>query len=190
MIVAVNFTPQDLARFAIAAQLTLLPALMGARFLLTLDLPRFSRLKRHPAERRAQFSERFRHVTIASAVMAILFAVFGNQMVGLLYGPDFIPLHSVMVLLALAAALRLVRAVPNTLLMSAGRTTAMLAGNLPRLLALPVALVLVARGHGLVSVVAVAVLSEAAGLLIGLALASTVAGEKVPANETSLEIVR
>ena len=44
LIVAAHFEPRELAAFAVAAQLALLPVLAGARFLLVFDLPRFAAL--------------------------------------------------------------------------------------------------------------------------------------------------
>ena len=55
------------------------------------------------------------------------------------------------------------------MLMAKGRTHMLLAGNLPRILALPVALVALAEGAGLAAVALIGVVSEAAGLVVGLA---------------------
>jgi len=168
LIVAVNFSPQDLAKFAIAAQLSLLPALIGARFLLSLDLPRFSKLRAHPDGLRKQYHSRLKWVVVTALVMLCVFATLGTQTVTWLYGEAFQPAPEIMTLLAAAAGLRLIRAVPNTLLLSRGKTLVMLACNAPRLIALLVALAFVANGHGLVSVVAIGMFSEAISLLFGL----------------------
>jgi O-antigen/teichoic acid export membrane protein len=140
-----------LAKFAISAQLSLLPALVGARFLLTLDLPRFSNNSTQPAALRKQYSDRLKQVGLVAVMMTSAFAILGTKAVAWLYGLAFVPLPEMMALLALAAGLRLVRAVPNTLLLSKGKTLMMLICNLPRLLALLVALAFIARGHGLVT---------------------------------------
>ena len=168
LIVAMNFSPADLAMFAISAQLTLLPALVGARFLLSLDLPRFSKLRAQPAELRRQYGIRLKWVVLTAVVMLFAFSTLGTQTVAWLYGTAFVPAPEMMTLLAAAAGLRLIRAVPNTLLLSRGKTLMMLACNAPRLIALLVALTLVANGYGLVTIVAIGMVSEALSLLIGM----------------------
>ena len=169
LLVAAYFEPRALAAFAIAAQLTLLPALAGARFLLAFDLPRFSAAVRSGGEWESVFRTRLLQVvSVAAALVAVLVA-FGNEVIGFLYGADFVGATIIVGLLALGAGIRLLRAVPNTLLMAMGRTSLLLVGNLPRILALFVALWALENGAGLVTVILVGVISEAAGLCIGLA---------------------
>lgn len=168
-IVAIYFEPGVLAAFAIAAQLTVLPALVGARFLLALDLPRFSRISERSGEWQFAYRLRLIQVTGVAAGLVISLGLFGESVVRLLYGQDFVTGSSVMELLALAAGLRLARAVPNTMLMALGKTPILLAGNLPRILAVFAAYVALANGAGLPMVALIGAASEAAGLFIGLA---------------------
>ena len=169
LIVAANFEPRVLAAFAIAAQLTLLPALAGARFLLTYDLPRCARLATKVSEWKTYFRVRLIQVTGISAVLTTCLVLYGNAVVDFLYGSEFVAGTAVLELLACAAGIRLIRAVPNTMLMAMGRTPMLLAGNLPRILALFVAMVALAEGAGLATVVLIGVVSEAVGLVISLA---------------------
>jgi O-antigen/teichoic acid export membrane protein len=172
MIVAVHFDLGLLAAFAIAAQLTLLPAIAGARFLLTLDLPRFSRDIVCGESWPADFRKRFLQVSGVAALLALGLSVLGNAFIGLLYGPEFLVEPIVLALLAVAAAIRLIRAVPNTLLMAAGRTAVLLACNLPRIAALLVALLAVINGAGLALVAGIGAVSEAISLACGLVAVS------------------
>jgi O-antigen/teichoic acid export membrane protein len=169
LLVAVYFEPEVLAAFALGAQLTLLPALAGAKFLLTFDLPRFARLTPQADAWQSLFRSRFARVAAIAAALVLALGVLGDELVGALYGAQFVLDPSVMGLLALAAGIRLLRAVPNTVLMAMGRTPVLLAGNLPRIAALCSALGALAFGAGLATVVFIGVLSEIAGLLIGLA---------------------
>ena len=169
LIVAVSFEPRVLAAFAIAAQLTLLPVLAGARFLLTFDLPRCARLAEKTNEWQTYFRKRLFQVMGLSALLVIVLCLYGNTLIGFLYGSEFIAETAVLELLACAAGLRLIRAVPSTMLMAMGRTPMLLAGNLPRILALFVALMAIAEGAGLVTVALIGVVSEAVGLVVGLA---------------------
>ena len=169
LLVAAHFEPRVLAAYAIAAQLTLLPALAGARFLLTFDLPRCAQLATKTNEWQRYFRARLLQVTGLSAVFAIILGLYGNELVGLLYGRDYVAEAAVLQLLACAAGLRLIRAVPNTMLMAMGRTPMLLAGNLPRILALFIALVALVEGAGLAAIALIGVISEAVGLVVGLA---------------------
>jgi O-antigen/teichoic acid export membrane protein len=168
LLVAVYFEPEVLAAFALGAQLTLFPALAGAKYLLMFDLPRFSRLTPRANAWQSLFRTRFLRIAAIAASLVVTLGVFGDELVGTLYGPEFTIDPWVMGLLALAAGIRLLRAVPNTVLMAMGRTPVLLAGNLPRIGALCIALGALATGKGLATVVFIGVLSEVAGLVIGL----------------------
>jgi O-antigen/teichoic acid export membrane protein len=168
VLIAIYFEPEVLAAFALAAQLTLLPALAGAKYLLTFDLPRFSRLTLRPNAWQPLFRSRLRRVAGIAATLTLVLGILGDELVGFLYGPQFVVDPAVMGLLALAAGLRLLRAVPNTLLTAMGRTTVLLACNLPRIVTLSLAFGALAIGAGPATVVFIGALSEAAGLMMGL----------------------
>ena len=186
LVVAANFEPRVLAAFAIASQLTLLPVLAGARFLLTFDLPRFAQLAEKTNGWQRYFRTRLLQVTGVSTLLVITLGLFGNTLVGFLYGSEFVAETAVLELLACAAGLRLIRAVPSTMLMAMGRTPMLLAGNLPRILALFVALVAIAEGAGLATVVLIGVVSEAVGLVVGLAALHGDYRRRSPLHHSSL----
>ena len=186
LIVAAYFEPRMLAAFAIAAQLTLLPVLAGARFLLTFDLPRWAQLAAKSSAWQRQFRFRLIQVCGVAAALAVTLGTYGNKLVGILYGREYVTEAAVLELLACAAGLRLVRAVPNTMLMAMGRTPMLLAGNLPRILALTVALIALAEGAGLVTVALIGVVSEAIGLVIGLAAVHGVFQRRSPLPQSSM----
>jgi O-antigen/teichoic acid export membrane protein len=169
LLVALHFTPEDLAKFAIAAQLTLLPTLAGARYLLAFDLPHFARLSEKSCELKRHFLNRMFFVTGIATVLALGLSLLGNATVSLLFGDSYVSAPAVMTLLAVTSGLRLVRAVPNTLLIASQRTSIILACNIPRIIALLLAVIFVANGAGLVHVVALGMVSEATSLVLGLA---------------------
>jgi O-antigen/teichoic acid export membrane protein len=105
VLIAIYFEPEVLAAFALAAQLTLLPALAGAKYLLTFDLPRFSRLTLRPNAWQSLFRSRLRRVAGIAATLALMLGILGDELVGFLYGPQFVVDPAVMGLLALAAGL-------------------------------------------------------------------------------------
>jgi O-antigen/teichoic acid export membrane protein len=122
---------------------------------------------------RRQYGIRLKWVVLTATVMLFAFATLGTQAVTWLYGAAFVPAPELMTLLAAAAGLRLIRAVPNTLLLSRGKTLMMLLCNAPRLIALLVALAFVAHGYGLVAIVTIGMFSEALSLLIGMGAVAT-----------------
>ena len=168
LIVAVNFPAAELARFALAAQLALLPALIGARYILALELPRFASLARQDADFEGYLATRLGWIT-GTAVLGVLgLGICGNFLVEALYGSEYRVAGAVFWLLAVASGLRLIRAVPSTALMALERTQLLFLSNLPRLVTLPVAVVAVAMGAGMTAVVALGAVGEA--LSLGVAL--------------------
>jgi O-antigen/teichoic acid export membrane protein len=96
---------------------------------------------------------------------ALVLALFGSQAIGLLYGPEYMPDQMLMVLLSACSAIRLIRSLPNTWLMSLERTEVLLFSNLPRLFALAAAVAWIQRGAGLVTLAGFSLVSEAVSLV-------------------------
>jgi O-antigen/teichoic acid export membrane protein len=168
LIVALHFPAADLARFAIAAQLALLPALVGARYILAAELPRFARLIDDPSMSRIHLVAQLRSVACVAVGGAIVLGGAGDWLIQFLYGSSYAVSADVFWLLTLAAALRLVRAVPNTQLIAMERTATVMMSNLLRLLAVPLAFYLAMRGVDLLTIVALGTAGEALSLAIAL----------------------
>ena len=96
----------------------------------------------------------------------------GNLLIAALYGGEYRIPPAVFWLLAVAAGLRLIRAVPSTALMALEKTRLLMLSNLPRLATLPLALFAVTLGGGLAAVAAIGVVGEALGLAVTLFLMS------------------
>jgi O-antigen/teichoic acid export membrane protein len=169
LVVALHFPAAELARFALAAQLTLLPALIGTRYLLASELPRFARLSREDAGIGSYCLALLHRVGMVSLAGALVLGLGGNVLVGLLYGEAYRVDPLVFWLLAAGAGIRLVRAVPSTAFMALERTHFLLLSNLPRLVTLPVAFWSAATGGGLAAIVTIAFIGEALSLAVGLA---------------------
>ena len=170
-IVAFNFTAEDLARFSLAAQLCVLPALIGGRYLLAAELPRVASLVNANADMFQHCLNLMVRVAGISIIGAIALASTGNALVEFIYGEAYSMTSSVFTFFAIAAAARLIRAVPTIALMAMERTSLLLVGNLTRLLALPVALWSVSNGAGLTFLVALGASAELLSLLITVAAA-------------------
>ena len=87
--------------------------------------------------------------TARSAAEKALDLIANDLLIEALYGGQYRVAPAVLGLLAAAAGLRLIRAVPSTALMALERTRPLFLSNLPRLVTLPVALAAVALGGGL-----------------------------------------
>ena len=168
LIVAVGFPAVELARFALATQLTLLPALVGARYILASELPRFAKIVRQPSGFDAYLAARLGWITGAAVLGVLGLGLCGNLLLETFYGYEYRVAVAVFWLLAVAAGLRLIRAVPSTALMALERTQLLFLSNLPRLLTLPIAVVAVAQGGGLTAVVAIGAVGEALSLAAAL----------------------
>jgi O-antigen/teichoic acid export membrane protein len=168
LIVAVHFPAAELARFALAAQLTLLPALISARYLLASELPRFARLAQRPGDFDRYLAMKSGRAAAVALLGVIVLGLAGNLMVATLYGEEYRVAPLLFWLLAAASALRLVRAVPSTALMALERTRTLFLCNLPRLVVLPLALLAAALGGDLAAVVTMGVVGEALSLTVAL----------------------
>lgn len=183
LVVALHFPAAQLAGFALAAQLTLLPALIGTRYVLATELPRFVRLSQE-AGIGSHCLALLHRVGFASLAGVAVLGMGGNALVGLLYGEVYRVDPLVFWLLAAGAGIRLVRAVPSTAFMALERTHVLLLSNLPRLVTLPVAFWSAASGGGLAAIVTIAVIGEALSLAVGLA-ALAVSGAGVVGRESA-----
>lgn len=166
LVVALNFSAAELAGFALAAQLTLLPALIAGRYLLAHELPIFARLSRNAEGVGGHCLLLLRRITPLSLAGVLAFGVGGNALVGWLYGEAFMVAAPVFWALAAGAGIRVIRSVPGTMLMALERTQYLIISNLPRLVTLPLALWSAMHGGSLATVVAIGVIGEALSLLV------------------------
>jgi O-antigen/teichoic acid export membrane protein len=187
LIVAVHFSAAELACFALAAQLTLLPALIGARYILALELPRFASLARQPTGLEAYLGSQLRRIAGIALLGVVGLGLFGNPLVELLYGDEYRIAPAVFWLLAATSGLRLIRAVPSTALMALERTRLLFLSNLPRLITLPIAGVAVALGGGLAVVVVIGAIGEA--LSVAFALVSLTASRPQRAGAAGRQLM-
>ena len=175
VLVAAELPAAELARFIVIGQCALLPVLAATRVVLATELPRLARLRADGPALRIRLRDDLHHVTLAAGAGATAFAVFAPPLVQLLFGDDFRPTPGLAAAFAVAAGLRLIRAVPNVALMALGRTRTLLLAGLPRLAAVACVAVLLATGAlvadagALEAVVLAGAAGELASLLLALA---------------------
>jgi len=168
LIVALNFSASDLARFALASQLALLPSLIGVRYLLASELPRLSRLSREAGMLGSYCASLMGKVFVVAVVGAATIGLLGNGFVIALYGSEFQLDGAVFWCFGAWAGLRLIRAVPTTAIMAIEKTQLVLLCSLPRIGSLVAAFWWAGHGGGLVGIAFLAVLGEAACLVTTL----------------------
>jgi coenzyme F420 hydrogenase subunit beta len=182
VLVAAELPAAELARFIVVGQCALLPVLAATRVVLSTELPRLARLREDGAALGARLRGNLGHAALAGAAGAIAFTAFAPALVPLLFGPDFSPTVGLAAAFGAAAALRLVRAVPNVALMALGRTRALFMAGLPRLGAVVGVFFLIAAGAPALDARAleVIVLAGAAGELASLLLALVLVSRALP----------
>lgn len=170
VVVATLLTPADLALYVVVAQCALLPALVGARLMLSIGLPRYSELLLKPAAfKRRMHRDLLAHGSIA-ALGICAFTLLAPALIATLFGPAFAPDAALALAFGTAAAGRLIRAVPATALMAEGRTLALLTSNLPRLAAVGVMLAFALDGASLLALTTIGAIGEWLALLATLAI--------------------
>jgi len=191
LVAALYFPADQLARFAIAAQLTLLPALIGARYLLAAWLPEMARQRTEPEAFRRHHAVLLCRTAVVAGAGAVLFGIWGNLLIGLLYGAAFLVTPELLWPLALAAAVRLLRAVPGTALLALERTRLLFASNLPRVLTVALACGVAADGGDLAAIALIALAGETASLAIALIFVGKARGATASARpQLALEMSR
>lgn len=142
----------ELGRYSAVQLLIFYPTAIALRFLVNVHLPNLA-ASRDSREAFFRNSEQLAGRTaMISMAMAVGFAVVGPFVTPLLYGKAFAQLPIVFALLAVQQTLRTLRLWPATMALAIGRTTIAAVDNAARLLALPLAFVLMRIYPGIVSI--------------------------------------
>lgn len=161
---------ETLGWFAVAYALTLVPATILANTLQSLLLPGLSRLREDPSG----FAAQARNTLAVCFALACLFGVamvsIGPIAIELLFGPRYADAAVVLPWLAVVQALRVAKAGPAIVAIAKGQTRDPLIANLPRLMMIPIAVLWLSQGGGIMAVVLPALVGECAALLAGVAL--------------------
>lgn len=166
---------EPLALFAMGVTLTLTPTLVMARSTQNLFLPRLSQAAER-AKADPQAAPRFQKLAMATLQMALLngavlvLAVvwFGEAVLTAILGSKYADLVPLLGLFALLHAMRVFKTGSAVVSLSRGVSSNAMIGNLPRLLALPVAVWLLLQGGSLQDLLWLGILAEAAGFILAL----------------------
>ncbi len=169
LIAAAFYDWETVGRFAVLAQLAMLPALVTGRAAAALLLPAFRR-----ARASGTLSEAARPACLAYGALAAAFlpafALLAPPAVALVYGEAFAPEPALALALGAAAAIRIARTPLSQLAVAMGRTSLPARANLPRALSLGLAAALAAAGAPIAAVAAAGALGEALAALAAVRL--------------------
>jgi O-antigen/teichoic acid export membrane protein len=155
---------EAVAGYSAAFLITMVPGVIVAKVANALCLPLLSDCRSNGA----QFLSRYRITLFASCAIALVYAagyaLLGGPVLAIAFGPNYADLGTVVALLALMWAMRMVQAVPGMAIMAFAQNRALLETSCLRALALIPAYFAISNGFGIVGVAAVAVVAEACSL--------------------------
>lgn len=170
ILVARELGMETLASFALMFSLTLTPTLVLASSAQSFFLPQLSRVQDDPA----RFTRLYLVTAQTSLVIAIALAsgiaLLGPPIVALLLGDKYVSALTLLVMLGVVQALRVAKSGLAVVALARARTGNAMMANAPRVLALPLALVLLWQGGDVMTIVWVAIGAEVTGYLVALAL--------------------
>ena len=161
---------EALAQFAVAFALTLVPATVLANTLQSLMLPGLARSRSDPRAFQLATLATLRIAFAAAALLTILLSLIGPPAIELLFGARYDLAAALLPWLAVLQGVRIAKAGPAILAIASADTLDPLIANLARLACLPVAVIWLANGANILSVVSVAVLGEVLALLVSIGL--------------------
>jgi len=165
-----------LAVFSMGFTLTLTPTLVMASSLQTFFVPLLTRARDDARRFQTLGAATVEAGLVIGVALVLATALVGGPVVHLLLGPKYDALLPILVQLAVLQAARVSKSGSSFVALAKERTGNAIAGNLPRILAIPLAWVIVVRTGDILSVIWIGILAEACGFFIGLWLSRQRAG--------------
>lgn len=163
----------ELAFFSMMFTLTLTPTLVFQNSVQSFFLPQLSKVQEDgPA------FDRLSHVTFQTALLITLvltvgIALVGPPIVGLLLGEKYYPGLPLLVWLAIVQGIRVAKVGGAIVSLAKAFTNNAMIANAPRVMAMPLAWLLVVEGHGLMALIYLAIGTEIIGFAFSLYLAKS-----------------
>jgi O-antigen/teichoic acid export membrane protein len=169
LIVGRELGMEALAIFAMGMTLTLTPTLVLARSASNLFLPRLSQATQAP-DFVVKAQQTLQAISLSALLFVLLVLLIGSPVTHILLGEKFAPLLPLMIWLALSQALRVMKAGPAIVALALGQTSNAMVANMVRVIGLPLAWIVVAKGGGLLDLLLISLVAEGLGLWVSLAL--------------------
>lgn len=160
----------ELAWFSAAFALVLVPSQVIGKTLDAFFLPQLSRRQKDPSAFARLHLVALEASIVAGVIVAFTFAVCGHYMIVIMYGTEYSPAGSIIVLLAVMQGVRVFRSGPSTVAVSRAETVIPMLANVVRLVLLPTCLIGIVAGGGIHAVLITGIAAELVGLLISIQL--------------------
>lgn len=165
MLIGAKFSLEELASYALAVMLVLMPWHIVAQAAGSLILPVFARSQ----EDKEGLRKSYRVASQAFATIGILcmtpLIIGGEMIIRLLYGSNYVGTGLLLSLLGAAMALRYLRLAATCASVAVGDTLTLLYANILRAIGLPLAVVVMSLGGGPPGIAACAIISEAIAMV-------------------------
>ena len=169
-IIARHFGLEMLALFSMALSLTLTPALVVSRSTMSFFLPQLSAARETSRYSDLAIAVLQAHILLGCGMVASI-ALFGGPFLVAVLGDKYAAATPLLVWLAMLHAFRVFEGGCAIVALAAGHTKNEIMANIVRVSLLPVAWFIVKEGGGVITLLWIGILGEAAGFAIGLALA-------------------
>ena len=160
---------EALAVFAMGMTLTLTPTLVLAGSASNLFLPRLSQAAQAP-NFAVEAQKTLQTISLSALLFVLIVLLIGAPVVHMLLGVKYAALLPLLIWLALGQALRVMKAGPAIVALALGQTSNAMVANLVRVMGLPLAWVVVAKGGDLLDILLISIAAEGLGLWVSLAL--------------------
>lgn len=151
LIVANRLGLVELGFYSVAFMLALVPTQVLGRTLQALTLPRLAAAQDAPERFAAEYRLTIEGALLVAVGYALVLALIGPPLLVLLFGAKYVPTLSLFVWLVLAQAVRLARTAPAIVAIARAETTNPMWANLVRIGVLPLLLLALSAGAGLMT---------------------------------------
>lgn len=169
-VIAAAFTPEVVGWYGAAFMLCMTPAMLATSILQSLLLPVMSRHQDKPAEFIRHFERATQIYLGVGLVIALIFSVWGGNLLTLLFGHRYDAGTDAIILLGVAQGIRVAKGGQFVSSVALGRTKDPLIANLARGAAFFAAVYLVAIGYGPLTVAATGIAGELVSYLVSVRL--------------------
>lgn len=156
---------EELAAYTTAFMITMVPGLLAARVGNALMLPLLSEVRGHRLQFRQRYVMMFESIAILAASYLAFFTAAGGSLLPIVFGANYHGLGPVVGCLAAMWALRMLQAVPGMALMAKGDTQPLLIAGLVRATGLPLSILVIDQGYGLLGVAVSGFIAESLSLI-------------------------
>jgi len=168
ILVGASLGPEGLGYYSAVILLIFYPAMALARFVASIHMPQVARTREDPVKFAREREQLGGRAVLLSTAMLLAFCVAGPVFAPLLYGKAFAQPLPMFAGLALLQAIRLARAWPTTLALGTGDSFTVLASNVVRVVALPLAMAAYAAWPSVYAIVGAFILGELLALATAL----------------------